>query len=81
MSSDSQEPSKPEPELKAAPRDLRAELKANLETEFRARLEAQDTLSTNASSSLIALLSEDNPTAADMLAALGLEDSVKPEAS
>jgi hypothetical protein len=81
MSSDSQEPPKSEPEPKAAPRDLREELKANLETEFRSKLEAQDTLPKAVSSSLVALLSTDNPTTAEVLAALALEDPVKSEAS
>jgi hypothetical protein len=75
----SQESSSSEPKPKAVPRDLRAELKANLETEFREKLEAQDTLPEAVSSSLVALLSTDNPTNADVLAALVLEDSVETE--
>jgi len=66
--------------MSPAPKDLRAELLADLKSEFTAHLSTADTLPKVACESLVALLSASGPTSADVLAALALEDPAHPEA-
>ena len=72
-------PLSPEVETSPAPKDLRAELEADLKSEFTANLSAAKTLPKVACESLIALLGASGPTSADVIAALALEDSTQPE--
>jgi len=69
----------PEVEASQAPRDLRAELEADLKSEFIANLPGAGTLPKVACDSLVALLSASGPTSADVIAALALEDPTQPE--
>ena len=61
------------------PKDLRAELEADLKTEFAAKLLKAGTLPKLACDSLIALLGASAPISADVITALGLEDPTQPE--
>lgn len=67
-------------ETSPAPKDLRAELKADLKSEFAANLTAAGTLPKVACGSLVALLGASGPISADVIAALRLEDPTQPEA-
>jgi len=67
-------------ETSPAPKDLRAELEADLKSEFAANLSAAGTLPKVACDSLAALLGASAPISADVIAALGLEDPTQPEA-
>lgn len=69
----------PEVETSSAPKDLRAELEADLKSEFKANLLAAGTLPKVASDSLVALFGAGGPTSADVIAALALEDPTQPE--
>lgn len=71
----------PAPESKTAPRDLRAELEANLESAFTINLKAAETLPDAVSASLVALLTTSGPTSADVVAAIALDDPIEPEMS
>ncbi len=62
-----------------AQKDLRAELEADLKSEFTANLSAAGTLPKVARNSLVALLGDSAPISADVIAALGLEDPTQPE--
>lgn len=64
--------------MSPTPKDLRAELGADLKTEFTANLSAAGTLPKEACNSLVALLGA-SPIAADVIAALSLEDPAQPE--
>ena len=66
-------------ETSPAPKDLRAELEADLKTEFAANLSAAGTLPRVTCDSLVALLGARCPISADVIAALGLEDPTQPE--
>ncbi len=69
----------PEVETSPAPKDLRAELEADLKSEFTANLSAAGTLPKVACDSLVALLGVSAPISADVIEALGLEDPTQPE--
>ncbi len=71
--------SAPAVETSPPPKDLRAELEADLKTEFAANLSAAGTLPKVACDSLVALLGASAPISADVIAALGLEDPTQPE--
>lgn len=83
MPTQAKTPQTPAPESKAetASRDLRAELQANLEAEFTAKLKAEGTLPDAVRESLAALLSARGTTSADVIAALAMEDPIRPEVS
>jgi hypothetical protein len=68
-----------EAETSPAPKDLKAELAADLKSEFNANLSAAGTLPKAVCDSLVALLSASVPISADVIAALGLEDPTQPE--
>jgi hypothetical protein len=68
----------PEDETSLSPRDLGAELEVDLKSEFKANLEAAGTLPKVLCNSLVALLGESAPIAADVIAVLGLEDPIQP---
>jgi hypothetical protein len=68
-----------EAETSPAPRDLRAELTADLKSRFNANLLADGTLPKAVCDSLVALLSASDPISADVTAALGLKDLTQPE--
>ena len=65
----------------SAPKDLRAELETDLKSEFSAKLKAAGTLPDAVTESLVALLSASDPTSADVIVALALEDPTKTEAA
>jgi len=73
-------PHAPEVETNPAPKDLRAELEADLKSDFTANLSAAGTLPKVACESLVALLGASAPISADVIAALGLEDPTQPKA-
>jgi hypothetical protein len=68
-------------ETSSAPKDLRAELEADLKSEFTANLSAAGTLPKVACDSLVALIGASAPISADVIAALSLEDPTQPEVS
>lgn len=72
-------PAAPQVEASPAPKDLRAELQADLKSEFTANLSAAGTLPKVVCESLVALLGASGPTSADVIAALGLEEPTQPE--
>ena len=72
-------PSAPEVETSPAPKDLRAELGADLKSGFTTNLSAAGTFPKVACESLVALLGASGPISADVIAALGLEDPIQPE--
>jgi hypothetical protein len=59
--------------------DLRAELEADLKSEFTANLSAAGSLPKVVCDSLVALLSASGPTSAEVIAALSLEDPTQQE--
>lgn len=67
-------PPAPEVETSPAQKDFRAELQADLKSEFTANLSAIGTLPKAACESLVALLGASGPVSADVIAALALED-------
>lgn len=69
----------PEVETSSAPKDLRAELEADLKSEFNVNLSAAGTLPKVVCDSLVALLGASAPISADVMAALGLEDPNQPK--
>lgn len=69
-----------EAESESAQQDLRAELQADLVTQFTAKLKTNGTLPEVVSKALVALLSAQAPTSADVIAALALEDPIEPGA-
>lgn len=73
------QPPVPEAETSSPPTDLRVELEANLKSEFIANLSAAGTLPKAVCDSLVALFGVSGPISADVIAALGLEDSTQPE--
>lgn len=79
MPDDMPHPTAPEVETSPAPKDLRAELQADLKSEFTANLSAMGTLPKVACESLVALLGASGPISADVITALGLEDPIQPE--
>lgn len=79
MPEEIQQPPAPEVETSSGPKDLRAELEADLKSEFTANLSAAGTLPKVACDSLVALLDARGPTSADVIAALALEDPTQPE--
>ena len=83
MPTEAETPPTHAPEIKAetAPRDLRAELQANLEAEFIENLKAAETLPDAVRESLAVLLASRETTSADVIAALSLGDPIKPEVS
>jgi hypothetical protein len=72
-------PTTPEADASSARRDLRTELQTDLKSEFTANLAEVGTLPKVVCESLMALLNTSSPTAADVIAALGLEDPIQPE--
>jgi hypothetical protein len=81
MQAETPQPPAPESEVKTAPRDLRAELQTKLASEFTAKLNAAGTLPEAVCESLVTLLTASEPTSADVIAALALEDPIKPGVS
>lgn len=79
MPDEVQQPSTPEVETSSGPKDLRAELEADLKSEFAANLFAVGTLSIVVCDSLVALLGSSGPTSAEVLESLTLEDPTQPE--
>lgn len=73
------QPPAPEAETSPAPKDLREELEADLKSDFTANLSAVGTLPKVACEALVALLGASGPISADVIAALGLEDSIQQE--
>lgn len=65
--------------MASLPKDLRAELDADLKSEFTANLSAAGILPKVACDALVALLGANGPISAEILAALGLEDPTHPE--
>ncbi len=65
----------------ASQRDLRAELNANLESQFKTKLEENGTLPNAAVGTLVSLLQGDSLTTAKLIAALSLEDPIDTEVS
>ena len=76
---DAQEASVGKDEAVTAPQDLRAELKINLESEFKANLVAAGVLPNAVQKSLVELLDADGLSSTDILEALALEDPISPE--
>lgn len=74
MSNEIPQPRTPELEANPAVKDLRAELEADLKSEFAFNLAQNGTLPKVASESLVALLSANGPIAADVIALLALKD-------
>lgn len=72
-------PPAPEVDTSSAPKDLRAELEADLKSAFTANLSAAGTLPQVACEALITLLGANGPTSADVIVALALEDPTQPE--
>lgn len=68
----------PEVETSSEPKDLRAQLEADLKAEFTANLSAADTMPKVVFDSLLALLDASGPISADVISALGLEDATQP---
>lgn len=79
MPDEIQHPSTPEVEASSGPKDLRAELEADLKSEFAANLSAARTLPKVVCDSLVELLGSSGPTSADVLESLTLEDPTQPE--
>lgn len=79
MPDEIQQPSTPEVEASSGPKDLRAELEADLTSEFAANLLAVRTLPKVVCDSLVELLGSSGPTSADVLESLTLEDPTQPE--
>lgn len=79
MPNETPHPSAPEGEASPAPKDLRAELEADLKSEFTGRLSAAEKLPKAVCESLVALLGVSGPTSADVIDALALEDPAQPE--
>ena len=79
MPDEVQQPSTPEVETSSGPKDLRAELEADLKSEFAANLSAVGTLPKVVSDSLVALLSSSSPTSVEVLETLILEDPSQAE--
>lgn len=79
MPDEIQQPSTPEVEASSGPKDLRAELEADLKSEFAANLSAVRTLPKVVCDSLVELLGSSVPTSADVLESLTLEDPTQPE--
>lgn len=79
MPDEIQQPSTPEVEASSRPKDLRAELEADLKSEFAANLSAVGTLPKVVCDSLVELLGSSGPTSADVLESLTLEDPTQPE--
>ncbi|MCP9800253.1 hypothetical protein KBY67_05605 [Synechococcus sp. RedBA-s] len=73
--------SAPEGETSSGPKDLRAELEADLKTEFSANLSAVGTLPKVVCDSLVALLDSSAPASVEVLESLALEDPTQPEMS
>jgi hypothetical protein len=74
-----QQPSTPEVETSSGPKDLRAELEADLKSEFAANLSAVGTLPKVVCETLVALLGSIGPTSAEVLESLTLEEPTQPE--
>lgn len=79
MPEEIQQASTPEFEASSGPKDLRAELEADLKSEFAANLSAVGTLPKVVCDSLVALISSSGPTSAEVLESLNLEDPAQPE--
>jgi hypothetical protein len=79
MPDEIQQPSTPEVEASSGPKDLRAELEADLKSEFAANLSAAGRLPKVVCDSLVALLGSSGPTSAEVLESLRLEDPAQPE--
>ena len=79
MPDETPQPPAPEVETSPAPKDLRAELEADLKSEFTANLWTAEGLPKVGRELLIELLGASGPTPADVLAALSLEDPDQPE--
>jgi hypothetical protein len=71
--------SEPNSEASPSPKDLRAQLAADLKAEFTANLSAVSGLPKVACASLVELLGNSTPTATDVIASLSLEDPKQPE--
>ena len=78
MTTDIPEPPESDAESESAQLDIRAELQANLVTLFTAKLETNGSLPEAASKALVALLSTQAPTTANVIAALALDDPINP---
>jgi hypothetical protein len=63
-------------EEQSPPRDLRAELFQDLSTQFAAELDSNASLPVAARVALIELLDSDAPTAAEIIAAASINDSI-----
>ena len=68
-----------EVETSPAPKDLRAELEADLKSEFNANLSAAGTLPKVVCETLVELLGASAPISGEVIAALSLEDPTQPE--
>ena len=79
MPDEIQQPSSPEVEKSSGPKDLRAELEADLKSEFADNLLAVGTLPKVVCDSLVTLLGSSGPTSAEVLESLRLEDPAQPE--
>jgi len=79
MPDEVQQPSTPEAETSSGPKDLRAELEADLKSEFAANLSAVGTLPILVCDSLVTLIRSNGPTSAELLESLTLEDPAQPE--
>jgi hypothetical protein len=79
MPDEIQQPSTPEVEASSGPKSLRAELEADLKSEFAANLLAVGSLPKVVCDFLVELLGSSGPTSADVLESLTLEDPTQPE--
>lgn len=77
MTTETPEQPRAEAESESAQQDLRAELQADLVTQFTAKLKTNGTLPEVVSKALVALLSAQAPTSSDVIAALSLEDPIE----
>lgn len=71
----------PKTEMSPGMKDLRAELKATLESKFITRLAEATTLPKSVAEALATLLSTDVPTSSQVIAVLSADNSVQQEES